>query len=85
VPRLRTGETVAADADAVAVVDTTGAWDAFNAGFLTGWLQGWPVAMCLSLGNARAAVAVGRVGGAGDIAPLPDPVAPSGDRRSASP
>ncbi|MCU0905888.1 MAG: PfkB family carbohydrate kinase [Rhodobacteraceae bacterium] len=68
--RLSTGEIVHAAARSVDVTDTTGAGDAFNAGFLTGWLRGWPVARCLSLGNACGAVAVGRLGGGGDIQSL---------------
>lgn len=52
------------------VVDPTGAGDAFNAGFLGGWLGGRDVADCLSLGNACGAAAVARMGGAGALPPL---------------
>ncbi len=45
------------------LVDTTGAGDAFNAGFLSLWLQGRNLAACLDAGNASGARAVGHVGG----------------------
>ncbi len=34
------------------VTDTTGAGDAFQGGFLYGWLQGWPIEKCSVLANA---------------------------------
>jgi len=49
---------------ATRVVDTVGAGDAFNAGFLDAWLGGAALADCLDAGAASAAMAVGRIGGA---------------------
>jgi sugar/nucleoside kinase (ribokinase family) len=49
----------------VAVQDTTGAGDAFDAGFLAGWLQGDDLARCLQRGNACGALTAGHIGGAG--------------------
>lgn len=47
---------------AVPVVDTTGAGDAFNAGFLRRWLAGSSIPQALELGNALGAMAVMRPG-----------------------
>ncbi len=44
-------------------MDTTGAGDAFNAGFLSCWLTGGALPACLAAGNARGALAVQRRGG----------------------
>jgi sugar/nucleoside kinase (ribokinase family) len=44
------------------VVDTTGAGDAFTAGFLPSWLAGAPLAQSLEEGQRLAGSAVGRVG-----------------------
>ena len=44
-------------------VDSTGAGDAFLAGFIACWRTGGTVAACLSAGNKYGALAVGQVGG----------------------
>lgn len=54
-------------AQAVEVVDTIGAGDAFNAGFLHAWLEGRDLSVCLAEGVRVASCAVGRVGGAGAL------------------
>lgn len=47
----------------VPVADTTGAGDSFDAGFLYGWLRGWPPEACLSLGVACGSLSTRRSGG----------------------
>lgn len=44
-------------------VDTTGAGDAFNAGFLSAWLSGKDLTESLAAGNTRGALAIRRRGG----------------------
>ncbi|MEM1267190.1 MAG: carbohydrate kinase family protein [Pseudomonadota bacterium] len=44
-------------------VDTTGAGDAFNAGFLSAWLCAAPLEACLTAGNRRGTLSVRRRGG----------------------
>ncbi len=56
----------------VQAVDTTGAGDNFNGGFLFGTLAGWPVERCLRLGNACGALSVRVVGGVGGYAGMAD-------------
>ncbi len=56
------GEVVTSPAVAVSVLDTTGAGDAFAAGFLPSWADGRPPAECLAEGNLVASHAVSRVG-----------------------
>jgi sugar/nucleoside kinase (ribokinase family) len=45
------------------VVDTTGAGDSFDAGFLAGRLSGWPLDRCLSLAVACGSLSTRAVGG----------------------
>ena len=60
----RRGEEVArAPALPVTVVDTTGAGDSFNAGFLYGFLHGWPLASMLYMGTACGSLSTTRAGG----------------------
>jgi ribokinase len=47
----------------VPVVDTTGAGAAFGSGFLYGLFRGWPLAECLTLGNACGGLAITALGG----------------------
>ena len=56
-------ETVHVPADEVDVVDTTGAGDALNAGFLSGWLSGRSLEQSLTLGVICGTRAVGNYGG----------------------
>ena len=46
----------------VKAVDTTGAGDAFAAGFLYGYINGYEVERCLKMGNFAAAYCIQRVG-----------------------
>lgn len=55
--------TVTAPALATEVLDTTGAGDAFNAGFLSRWLTGALPQRCLEAGNRLGALAVSSRGG----------------------
>ena len=50
------GRPVHVPAYAVQPIDTTGAGDSFNAGFLHRWLQGAPILECLRLGAACGAL-----------------------------
>lgn len=50
---------------AVTVLDATGAGDAFNAGFLSCWLEKGALDQCLTQGNTCGAAAVQALGGAG--------------------
>jgi sugar/nucleoside kinase (ribokinase family) len=57
------GRTSSVPADPVEVVDTTGAGDCFNAGFLAGWLGGLPLESSLILGVICGSRAVTDFGG----------------------
>jgi sugar/nucleoside kinase (ribokinase family) len=57
------GETFRVGGVPVKPVDTIGAGDSFNAGFLFGWLNGWPANECAYAGNVTGALSTLRVGG----------------------
>ena len=59
---LRGAERVEVAAEPVAVVDTTGAGDAYAAGFLTGFAAGRPLAECGRLGSRAAASVIAQYG-----------------------
>ncbi|SNT41874.1 Sugar or nucleoside kinase, ribokinase family [Granulicella rosea] len=52
-----------ADPRIVTPMDTIGAGDSYNAGFLKGYLAGLPLQRCAEMGNATAALSVLRQGG----------------------
>jgi sugar/nucleoside kinase (ribokinase family) len=54
----------------VRAVDATGSGDAFNGGFLHGYLGGWPLEDCLRAGNICGALATTRPGGSSAIPSL---------------
>lgn len=60
---FKNGETISRAGLRADVVDTTGAGDAFNAGFLSAWLDGKSIGACLDQGNIQGAAAVQVLGG----------------------
>lgn len=52
-----------APADDIQVVDAVGAGDSFNAGFLHGWIRGWPMDKALAFGNLTGAWSASASGG----------------------
>jgi len=59
----RGGETARAPAIPVEVVDTVGAGDTFDAGFLFGWLNGWSLEKTLSLAVVCGSLSARAAGG----------------------
>jgi sugar/nucleoside kinase (ribokinase family) len=57
------GEVLRAEAMAVDPVDTIGAGDSFDAGFLASWLEGRPLADCLRFGVVCGSLSTLGVGG----------------------
>jgi sugar/nucleoside kinase (ribokinase family) len=60
---LEHGRALHASALPVKVVDTTGAGDAFTAGFIRAWLDGRPTEECLCWGNICGGLSTTAVGG----------------------
>lgn len=54
------------------VIDTSGAGDSFNAGFLYAYLHNKGLTECLTYGNAAGAVSVTRIGGTSQCPTLPE-------------
>lgn len=63
-------ETVFRPGFVVNAIDTTGAGDSFDSGFLHGWLHGANLIDCLDLGNATGALSTRAAGGTGAQATL---------------
>jgi sugar/nucleoside kinase (ribokinase family) len=68
---------VRSPAVATAVVDTTGAGDAFDAGFQTSWLGGDPLERSLAIANACGGASSSAVGGVDGQIDLPAALAAS--------
>ncbi len=71
---------VRAAAPAAAPVDTIGAGDSFDAGFVYGHLQGWPVGRSLALATACGSLSTRAAGGVEAQARLEEALAASADR-----
>ncbi len=66
------GSLLQAPAYPTQVVDTTGAGDSFNAGYLFAALNGYPPDVCLRYGNAAGSVSVTQPGGTSRCPTLPE-------------
>jgi sugar/nucleoside kinase (ribokinase family) len=69
---LASGRYYAADAISVDCVDTTGAGDSFNAGFLHAWLRGFPLESCLDCGSICGGLSTRKLGGCAGQAGWPE-------------
>ena len=72
---VRGDEALRVPAEHVEVVDSTGAGDGFNAGFIYGFLDGRPLAECLALGVACGSLSVRAIGGVDGQATLEEALA----------
>ncbi len=70
---IRSGQIISAPAFNVKPVDTTGAGDSFNAGFIFQYLHGAPLEKCIAWGNACGALSTRALGGI-DAFPTPSEV-----------
>jgi sugar/nucleoside kinase (ribokinase family) len=75
----RGGECAWANPLAVKVVDTTGAGDTFDSGFVYGYLAGWPLARALQLGCVCGSLSTRAVGGTTGQPTLPEALALLGE------
>lgn len=64
---ISNGKIVRVKSIRVRAVDATGAGDAFNGGFLHGYLAGWSLEECLRAGNICGALATTDAGGSSAI------------------
>ena len=64
---VRDGKIVRVKSIRVRAVDATGSGDAFDGGFLHGYLAGWPLEDCLRAGNICGALATTSAGGSSAI------------------
>jgi sugar/nucleoside kinase (ribokinase family) len=64
---IQNGKMVTAKSIRVRSIDATGAGDAFNGGFLHGYLAGWALKDCLLAGNVCGALATTAAGGSSAI------------------
>lgn len=60
---IRDGATAAHSGFKVTAVDTTGAGDSFDAGFVSAYVRDAPLAECVQIGNACGALSATRIGG----------------------
>ncbi|MFT3790656.1 MAG: sugar kinase [Rudaea sp.] len=77
---LDAGKVLSASACATNAVDTTGAGDSFNAGFLHAWLRDLPLLDCLRWGNACGALSTRGIGGTATQATADEALALVGSR-----
>ena len=64
---IREGKILRVKSVPVRSVDATGSGDAFNGGFLHGYLAGWSLRECLSAGNVCGALATTQPGGSSAV------------------
>ncbi len=72
-------EAVQASIVPVTVIDTTGAGDSFNAGFLYGFRQGWPLARALRMGTVCGSLSTRAAGGTAGQPTLEEALAALGE------